>query len=113
MFEEKYRPVHTACINPDKFPLVALYMQSGNNLVLYKPADRQISTADLQRLHNNQVENLYISSGSVREVSDFLEDNISDLLADDDISGPVKGQLLSQVAMSHNHPHSGGLEESP
>ena len=101
MFDEKYRPVHTACINPDKFPQVALYMLSGPNLVLYKPADRPISKADLQRLHNNQVEQLYVGSGSIREVCDFLEESISDLLADSDISAPVKGQLLSQVAMNY------------
>lgn len=101
MFDEKYRPVHTACISPDKFPQVALYMQSGNNLVLYKPAGRQITTTDLQRLARNQVEHLYINAASVREVCDFLEDNITNLLNDDDISGPLKGQLLSQVAMNY------------
>lgn len=101
MFDEKYRPVHIACINPDKFPLVALYMQSGTNLVLYKPADRQISRADLQRLERNQVDHLFINSGSIREVADFLEDSIGELLIDDEISGMVKGQLLSQVAMNY------------
>lgn len=101
MFDEKYRPVHTACINPDKFPQVALYMQSGTNLVLYKPADRAITRADLQRLHNNQVEHLYINAGSIREVCDFLEESIAEILASDEISGPVKGQLLSQVAMNY------------
>lgn len=101
MFDEKYRPVHTACINPEKFPEVALYMQSGNNLVLYKPADRQISKADLQRLHNNQVEYLYVGAESIRDVSDFLEESIADLLDDSTISGAVKGQLLSQVAMNY------------
>lgn len=101
MFEEKYRPVHVACINPDKFPLVALYMQSGSNLVLYKPADRQISRADLQRLARNQVEHLYINSGSIREVCDFLEESISDILQDDEITPQIKGQLLSQVSMNY------------
>ena len=101
MFDEKYRPVHTACINPDKFPQVALYMQSGTNLVLYKPADRQITPKDLQRLNNNQVEHLYINAGSIREVCDFLEESIADILASDEISSPVKGQLLSQVAMNY------------
>ncbi len=101
MFDEKYRPVHTSCINPEKFPQVALYMQSGSNLVLYKPADRQITAADLQRLARNQVEHLYINAGSIREVCDFLEDNIADLLGDNDIATPIKGQLLSQVAMNY------------
>lgn len=101
MFDQKFRPVHTACINPETFPQVALYMQSGMNLVLYKPSDRAISKADLQRLHNNQVEYLYVSSGDVREVCDFLEESIADLLASDEMSGPLKGQLLSQVAMNY------------
>lgn len=101
MFDEKYRPVHIACIDPEKFPLVALYMQSGTNLVLYKTADRQITQADLQRLQRNQVEHLYVSSGSIREVADFLEGSIAAILADDNITGAVKGQLLSQVAMNY------------
>lgn len=101
MFDEKYRPVHTACISPEKFPQVALYMQSGNNLVLYKPAERPISNADLQRLHNNQVDYLYVSSGSIREVCDFLEASIAELMASDELSSAVKGQLLSQVAMNY------------
>jgi HD-GYP domain-containing protein (c-di-GMP phosphodiesterase class II) len=101
MFDEKYRPVHTACINPEKFPQVALYMQSGANLVLYKPADRPITHKDLQRLHNNQVEHLYINAGSVREVCDFFEESIAEILASETISAPVKGQLLSQVAMNY------------
>lgn len=101
MFDEKYRPVHIACIDPDKFPLVALYMQSGTNLVLYKPADRQISRADLQRLERNQIEHLYVNSSSIREVADFLEGSITALLLDENLSGAVKGQLLSQVAMNY------------
>lgn len=101
MFDEKYRPVHTACIQPDKFPQVALYMQSGTNLVLYKPADHPISVHDIKRLHNNQVEYLYVNSGSIREVCDFLEASITELMEDDGIEAPVKGQLLSQVAMNY------------
>ena len=101
MIDQKFRPVHAACIHPDTFPPVALYMQSGTNLVLYKPADRPISKADLQRLHNNQVEYLYVGSGNIREVCDFLEGSISDILENDEIAGPLKGQLLSQVAMNY------------
>lgn len=101
MFDEKYRPVHTACIHPEKFPQVALYMQSGTNLVLYKTADRPVTHNDLHRLHNNQVEYLYVNSGNIREVCDFLEESITEILNSDEISGPVKGQLLSQVAMNY------------
>jgi HD-GYP domain-containing protein (c-di-GMP phosphodiesterase class II) len=101
MIDQKFRPVHIACIHPDTFPHVALYMQSGTNMVLYKPADLPISKADLKRLHTNQVEYLYVGSGNIREVCDFLEENISDILANDDISGPLKGQLLSQVGMNY------------
>ena len=101
MLDQRYRPVHIACINPEKFPPVALYMQSGSNLVLYKPAESPVRKADLERLYKNQVEHLYISSGSVREVCDFLEDNIAEILADDNMTQAVRGQLLSQVAMNY------------
>ena len=101
MLDEKYRPVHLACINPEKFPQVSLYVLSGKNLVLYKPSDKQITRDALQRLSKNEVEYLYINSESIREVADFLEGNMSDILADDEIPAQTKGQLLTQVSMNY------------
>lgn len=98
---QSYRPINTACINPSTFPGVALYVQSGFNYVLYKPADRQVTAADLERLAKNQVEYLYIGAGDLQEVSDFLEATLSHFMGQQGLDPRVKGQVLHQVAMNY------------
>lgn len=98
---QSYRPINTACIDPATFPSVALYVQSGFNYVLYKPADRQVTANDLERLAKNQVEFLYIVASDMQEVSDFLETTLSHFMEQDNLDPRVKGQVLHQVAMNY------------
>lgn len=97
----QYRPIITACINPATFPEVALYVKSGANFVLYKPAERKISNQDLQRLEQNRAETLYIRNEEMAPVASFLEETIGEIMAGDDMQPQVKGQILSQVAMNY------------
>ena len=97
----QFRPVITACINPATFPEVALYMKSGPNYVLYKPAERQVSNQDLVRLEQNRVESLYIRSEEMGPVATFLEETICEIMANEGLQPEVKGQILSQVAMNY------------
>ena len=97
----QFRPVITACINPDTFPEVALYMKSGPNYVLYKPAERQVSSQDLVRLEQNRVESLYIRSEEMGPVATFLEETICEIMDNEGLQPEVKGQILSQVAMNY------------
>jgi len=98
---QQYRPLITACINPDTFPDVALYMKSGPNFVLYKPAERPISRQDLQRLEQNRAETLYIRSEEMAPVASFLEETMGEIMGNDSLQPQVKGQILSQVAMNY------------
>lgn len=97
----QFRPVITACINPATFPEVALYMKSGPNYVLYKPAERQVSSQDLVRLEQNRVESLYIRSEEMGPVATFLEETICEIMDNEGLQPEVKGQILSQVAMNY------------
>ncbi len=96
-----FRPVNTACIDPDSFPPVALYVKSGANYVLYKPADRTLTGQDLIRLDKNQVETLYIKSDEMAPVAVFLEETIGAIMAREQLQPQIKGQILAQVAMNY------------
>jgi HD-GYP domain-containing protein (c-di-GMP phosphodiesterase class II) len=97
----QYRPIITACINPASFPSVALYVKSGPNFVLYKPAERPLTHQDLQRLEQNRAETLYIRSEEMGPVASFLEETIAEIMENEDLQPQVKGQILSQVAMNY------------
>lgn len=97
----QYRPILTACINPQNFPEVALYMQSGPNFVLYKPAERAITQQDLQRLEQNHADTLYIRGEEMAPVASFLEETIGEIMHSETLRPQVKGQILSQVAMNY------------
>lgn len=97
----QYRPIITACISPATFPEVALYVRSGPNFVLYKPAERPITPQDLLRLEQNRVETLYIRNEEMAPVASFLEETIGDIMGNEGLQPQVKGQILSQVAMNY------------
>lgn len=97
----QYRPIITACINPATFPSVALYVKSGPNFVLYKPAERPLTHQDLQRLEQNRAETLYIRTEEMAPVASFLEETITEIMDSEELQPQVKGQILSQVAMNY------------
>lgn len=96
-----YRPVITACINPDTFPDVDLYVKSGANFVLYKPAARKLTRQDLHRLEQNRAETLYIRSDDMAPVATFLEHTVGDIMSNEGLQPQVRGQILSQIAMNY------------
>ncbi len=95
------RPISIACITPMTFPDVALYMKSGINFVLYKPHDRPFTEDDRVRLIRNQVEFLYVRTGDMEAISEFIEAGIGTLLNDKEISSFTKGQLLYQTTINY------------
>mgnify|MGYP001008465769 FL=1 len=95
------RPISIACITPMAFPEVPLYMKSGTNFVLYKPHDRPFTEDDRSRLMRNQVEFLYVRTGDMELISDFIESGLGNILANEEISGFTKGQVLYQTTINY------------
>ncbi len=95
------RPISIACITPITFPGVALYMKSGANFVLYKPHDRPFTEDDRVRLMRNQIEFLYVRTGDMDAISEYIEAGLGNLLADSEISSFTKGQLLYQTTINY------------
>lgn len=101
MSKDRYwRAISIDCISPDCFPSVALYIRSGGNYVLYKDPDRRFTVEDNRRLERSFTEFLYIRSGDMEILNDFMEDSLTEMLARDDLSSTAKGKILYQTAVN-------------
>lgn len=87
-------------ISPHCFPSVALYLKSSGNYVLYKTPERMLTAADFSRFERSFTEFLYVRSGDMEIVNDFMERNLTELLSNEELSGAAKGKLLYQVAVN-------------
>lgn len=96
-----WRPISIDSIDPACFPDVALYLKSGGNYVLYKDMERKFGEDDQRRLANNFTEFLYVRSGDIKEVNHYLERNLEDMLAREDLSGSAKGRILYQTSVNY------------
>lgn len=101
MSKDRYwRAISIDSISPELFPKVALYLKSNGNYVMYKDAERIFTLMDKQRLEKNFTEFLYVRSGDMDLLNDFMESNLTDLLAREDLSSAAKGKILYQTSVN-------------
>ncbi len=96
-----YRPLSLACISPDYFPDIALFIKNNGNFILYKNHDRKFTEADRQRLEWTSTQFLYVRSGDMDVVTEYLEHNLDSLLVRSDIDSGSKGTILYQTAANY------------
>jgi len=101
MSKDRYwRAISIDCISPDYFPSVALYIRSGGNYVLYKNPDRKFTAEDNHRLARSFTEFLYVRSGDMELLNEFMENSLTEMLARDDLSVAAKGKILYQTSVN-------------
>lgn len=101
MSKDRYwRAISIDSISPEYFPGVALYIKSGGNYVLYKDPDRKFTIEDNHRLERSFTEFLYVRSGDMELLNDFMENNLTEMLARDDLSSSAKGKILYQTSVN-------------
>lgn len=101
MSKDRYwRAISIDSISPDYFPSVALYMKSGANYVLYKDPDRQFTIQDNRRLERSFTEFLYVRSGDMEILNEFMESSLTEMLSRDDLSSAAKGKILYQTSVN-------------
>lgn len=101
MKDRFWRPISIDSIDPAHFPNVALFLKSSGNYVLYKDQERRFTADDRRRLERNYTEFLYVRSGDMEEINDYLENNLSEMLAREDLSGIQKGMILYQTSVNY------------
>jgi HD-GYP domain-containing protein (c-di-GMP phosphodiesterase class II) len=80
---------------------VAVYLKSGGNYVLYKEKERQFTEDDRQRQENRFTEFHYVRSGDMEAVNRYLEQNLTDILAKEELSNAAKGRVLYQSSVNY------------
>src|SRR6185369_15476256 len=101
MSKDRYwRAISIDCISPDHFPEVALYIRSGGNYVLYKNPDRKFTLEDNRRLARSFTEFLYVRSGDMELLNEFMANSLTKMLARDDLSVAAKGKILYQTSVN-------------
>jgi HD-GYP domain-containing protein (c-di-GMP phosphodiesterase class II) len=101
MSKDRYwRAISIDSISPDYFPTVALYLKSGANYVLYKDPERKFTADDNRRLARNFTEFLYVRSGDMELLNDFMENSLADMLSREDLSSTAKGKILYQTSVN-------------
>ncbi|MFA7405379.1 MAG: HD domain-containing phosphohydrolase [Pelobacteraceae bacterium] len=101
MSKDRYwRAISIDSISPELFPKVALYLRSGVNYVMYKDAERMFTLNDKRRLERNFTDFLYVRSGDMELLNEFMEANVTEMLARDDLSSASKGKLLYQTSVN-------------
>lgn len=96
-----WRPISVDCVDPAAFPEVALYVKMGGKYVLYKDEHRKFCEADQRRLENSRIEFLYVRSGDLRAVNNYLEQNLSRMLDRDDVNAVARGMILYQTSVNY------------
>ncbi len=101
MSKDRYwRAISIDSISPECFPNVALFLKSGGNYVLYKDSDRMFTVADYHRLERNFTEFLYVRSGDMEALNEFMENSLAGMLAREDLSSTAKGRMLYQTSVN-------------
>lgn len=101
MSKDRYwRAISLDSISPECFPSVALFLRSGGNYVLYKDPDRMFTAADYRRLERNCTEFLYVRSGDMEVLNEYMENSLATLLVRDDLDSAAKGRVLYQTSVN-------------
>lgn len=101
MDKDRYwRAVSIDSITPECFPSVALYVRNGSNYVLYKTPERMFSQDDHLRLQRNFTRFLYARSGDIDILNEYMESNLADMLAREDLSSAAKSRILYQTSVN-------------
>jgi len=101
MNDRFWRPISIDCIDPEVFPNVALYLKGNDNYVLYKDEERRFTDNDRRRLQRNFTEFLYVRTGDLDAINRYLENNLTDILARDDLNSLAKGRILYQTSVNY------------
>ncbi len=101
MSKDRYwRAISIDSITPELFPNVALYLKSGGNYVMYKDTERTFTMMDRQRLERNFTDFLFVRSGDMEVLNDFMEANLTALLTREDLGSEAKGKILYQTSVN-------------
>jgi putative nucleotidyltransferase with HDIG domain len=98
--EQKYMAIYLDSIRVDSILDFDLYINVNNTLVLYRSADLPFTERTRQKLLENKVERLYITSENRSKYQRYIEKNLSVILSDPTIQEEKKAGILYDTSTS-------------
>lgn len=95
-----FTPIDIEKIHPNSIINFDLYLKTGKKYVLYKNRRLKISTEDIKRLKDNQVESIFIHNNDKKNFRMYMETNIEDLLKAEDVPIGKKAEVLHESAIN-------------
>ena len=96
--EQKYLPVFLDSIRVDSVLDFDLYLNVNNSLVLYRSADLPFTDRTRQKLIENKVDRVFITSESKGKYQRYIEKNLGKILVDPEIQEEKKAGILYETS---------------
>jgi len=96
--ERPFIPIYLDSLRVDTVLKFDLYININRSLVLYRSADLPFTDRTRQKLLENKVERLYISSESRAKYQLYMEKNLGKVLTDPDIREEKKAGILYEAS---------------
>jgi HD-GYP domain-containing protein (c-di-GMP phosphodiesterase class II) len=98
-----YRMIQLESLIPETLPGVSLFIRHGANHVLYKNNTLSFTQNDKDRLLDNQVKFLFITSDEISAYNQYVESNLSMLMHDESLEPIERQNVLYQASVNYVH----------
>jgi len=95
---EKYQPIYLDSIRVDSVLDFDLYIRVDRKYVLYRSADLPFTEGTRQKLVENRVDRLYISSECKEKYQKYIEQNLGKILTDPQVKEDKKAGILYETS---------------
>jgi HD-GYP domain-containing protein (c-di-GMP phosphodiesterase class II) len=95
------RMVHLESLIPETLPGVSLFIRHGEKHVLYKDSTLSFTQYDKDRLINNNVEYLFVTSAEISKYNQYVEANLSLLMKDESLEPLERQNVLYQASVNY------------
>lgn len=96
--EQKYLPVYLDSIRVDSVLDFDLYLNVNGSLVLYRSADLPFTDRTRQKLIENKVDRVFITTENKPKYQRYIEKNLGKILVDPDIQEEKKAGILYETS---------------
>ena len=92
--KDKFMPIYLDALRLDTVVDFDLYIEIGNDLILYRAADLPFTEKTRQTLLENNVDRLFVPSGERSQYQKYVEANITHIMRDETIPDQTKAGIV-------------------
>jgi len=98
-----YRMIQLESLIPETLPGVSLFIRHGDKHVLYKNANLPFTQSDKDRLLDNKVKCLFVTSDQISAYNQYVEANLAVLMSDESLEPVERQNVLYQASVNYVH----------